>query len=152
MSQVFFLTAGDWALSFVEEVGRIGSRMDTVSVRDLQRAFQESTEVIQHIVIADQVVLRPCASLPGQQQSVLLRSQASSMGISMVASSIQVTLAGASSVGPELSSRQAVALDKGDVAALDCLYLQWTPSGPLALFFSEVRAGHESYSPAFGQV
>ena len=69
------------------------------------------------------------------------------MGISIVASGIHVTLAGASSVGHEVSSRQKI-IDNGDAAALDCLELQWTPSGPLALFFSKVRV---DLSPALGQ-
>ena len=61
VSQVFFLAAGDLALSFVEEVCQMGSRMDMVSVRGLQRALQESIEVMnQHVVTADQEVLRPC--------------------------------------------------------------------------------------------
>ena len=35
-------------------------------------------------------------------------------------------------------SQQTIAFDNGDAAALDCLELMWQPTGPLALFITEV--------------
>ena len=64
--------------------------------------------------------------------------QVSSIGGSAVVNSLQFALNGRTYAADTQHSQPAVAFDNGDAAALDCLELLWQPSGPLALFFTEV--------------
>ena len=45
LEQVFFMAAGDWAVSFVQDVSAMGSQTGSLTVGGLQRILEETMKV-----------------------------------------------------------------------------------------------------------